>query len=71
MAKCNLCGNAIDSILETINMPGEAISAWIREGNVLTIKYELEYGLCGTNVEMDIPIIHCPICGRKLKDGEQ
>ena len=71
MAKCNLCGNAIDSILETINMPGEAISAWIREGNVLTIKYELEYGLCSTNVEMDIPIIHCPICGRKLKDGEQ
>ena len=51
-------------------MPGEAISAWIREGNVLTIKYELEYGLCSTNVEMDIPIIHCPICGRKLKGGE-
>lgn len=71
MAKCNLCGNEIDSILETTNMPGEAISAWIREGNVLTIKYELEYGLCVTNVEMDIPIIHCPICGRKLKDGEQ
>ena len=71
MAKCNLCGNEIDSILETTNMSGEAISAWIREGNVLTIKYELEYGLCGTNVEMDIPIIYCPICGRKLKDGEQ